>query len=71
MFVVDPMKPDAWLMPIPIFSQNLLIGELVRGEPVNLTWLGISIAGTLTIGLLLAAITAVLYNRPRLVFGGS
>jgi sodium transport system permease protein len=67
-FMVNPMKPETWMMAIPMFSQNLLIGEFVRGESVSLYWLAISMSCTLLIGLGFAAIAATLFNRPRIVF---
>jgi sodium transport system permease protein len=70
-FMSNPIKPDTALMSIPLFSQNLLIGEIVRGEDVPLLWYALSIGSMLAIGLVLAAFAATLYNRPRLIFGGS
>ncbi len=67
-FMVNPMKPETWMMAIPMFSQNLLIGEFVRGESVSLHWLAISMGSTLLIGLGFAAVAANLFNRPRIVF---
>jgi sodium transport system permease protein len=67
-FMVNPMKPEAWMMAIPMFSQNLLIGEFVRGESVSLYWLAISMGSTLLIGLVFATVAATLFNRPRIVF---
>ena len=67
-FMVNPVTPQTWMMSIPMFSQNLLIGEFVRGEPVSTLWLAMSIGGTLLIGLVFAAIAATLFNRPRIVF---
>jgi len=67
-FMVNPMKPETWMMAIPMFSQNLLIGEFVRGESVSLLWLGMSMGSTLLIGFAFAAIAATLFNRPRIVF---
>jgi hypothetical protein len=66
--MVNPMKPETWMMAIPMFSQNMLIGEFVRGEPVNLLWLSLSMGCTLLIGFGFAAIAANLFNRPRIVF---
>jgi len=57
-----------WMMSIPMFSQNLLIGEFVRGETVPMLWLAMSIGSTLIIGLAFAAVAATLFNRPRIVF---
>jgi len=67
-FMVNPMKPETWMMVIPMFSQNLLIGEFVRGESVSLLWLTMSMGSTLLIGLGFAAVAATLFNRPRIVF---
>lgn len=67
-FMVNPMKPETWMMAIPMFSQNLLIGEFVRGASVSLFWLAISISSTLVIGLGFAAVAANLFNQPRIVF---
>ncbi len=70
-FISNPIKPDLQMMAIPMFSQNLLIGEIVRGEAVPLLWYGLSIGSMLIIGLVLAGFAATLYNKPRLIFGGS
>jgi len=67
-FMVNPMKPETWMMAIPMFSQNLLIGEFVRGEAVSLLWLTMSMGSTLLIGFGFVAIAATLFNRPRIVF---
>jgi len=67
-FMVNPVTPVTWMMSIPMFSQNLLIGEFVRGESVPLLWLSLSMGSTLLIGLAFAAIAATLFNRPRIVF---
>jgi sodium transport system permease protein len=70
LFMANPIRPETWMMWIPMFSQNLLISEFVRGESVPAAWLAISSGGTLLIGLALAAYAATLFNRPRVVFGG-
>ena len=70
-FMANPIRPDTWLMAIPLFSQNLLIGEIVRGEVVSPAWYVLSVGSTLLIGLVLAFIAANLYNKPRLIFSGS
>ncbi len=67
-FMVNPMKPETWMMAIPMFSQNLLIGEFVRGDSVSTLWLAMSMGSTLVIGLIFVAIAATLFNRPKIVF---
>lgn len=71
LFMANPVKPETWMMLVPLFSQNLLIGEFVRGEAVPSGWLLLSSGGTLAIGLLLGWFAATLFNRPRVVFSGS
>ena len=71
MFMSNPVKPEASMMPIPLFSQNLLIGELVRGEAVPLQWLLYSAGGTLLLAFALMAFAATLFSRPRVVFSDS
>jgi len=70
-FMSNPIRPDTWMMSIPLFSQNLLIGEIVRDESVSPVWFALSIGSTLLIGLALATVAANLYNKPRLIFSGS
>jgi len=70
-FMSNPIRPDTWMMSIPLFSQNLLIGEIVRDETVSPLWYALSIGSTLLIGLALAVVAANLYNKPRLIFSGS
>lgn len=70
-FMANPVKAEAWMTAVPLFSQNILIGEVIRGESVPLAWYGASFASTLLIGLILAVIAATLYNRPKLIFSTS
>jgi len=70
-FMANPIRAEAWMMTVPLFSQNILIGEIIREESVALSWYAMSVSSTLVIGLALAALAATLYNRPRLIFSGS
>jgi sodium transport system permease protein len=70
-FMANPVKAEVWMMIVPLFSQNILIGEIIREEAVGLSWYALSVASTLAIGLALAVVAATLYNRPRLIFSGS
>ena len=71
LFMVNPVKPEQAMMWIPLFSQNLLIGEIIRGEAVATAWMLASISGTLALGLVLAFIAANLYNRAKLIYSGT
>jgi sodium transport system permease protein len=66
--LIDPARTETWMTLVPLLSQNVLILELVRGEPVNAVWFALSIASTSLVAVLLAAVAGTLYNRPRLIF---
>ncbi|NNJ64382.1 MAG: ABC transporter permease [Xanthomonadales bacterium] len=70
-FMANPIRAEFWMMGVPLFSQNLLIGEIIRGENVAIPWYVVSISSTLAIGLALAVMAATLYNRPKLIFSSS
>ncbi len=66
--MIDPTRTETWMTLVPLLSQNVLILELVRGEPVNMIWLALSLGTTTALALALAAIAGTLYNRPKLIF---
>jgi sodium transport system permease protein len=66
--LIDPTRTETWMTMVPLLSQNVLILDLVRGEPVNLTWFGLSVLSTSLAALALAFVAGTLYNRPRLIF---
>ena len=70
-FMANPVKAESWMMNVPLFSQNMLIGEFIRDQQVPLAWYAMSIASTMAIGLALAVVAANLYNKPKLIFGSS
>ena len=53
-FMANPVRAESWMMNVPLFSQNMLIGEIIRDQTVPLAWYTMSIASTLVIGLALA-----------------
>ena len=71
LFMANPLKPETSMMWAPIFSQNLMIGEILRGESVQASWFLLSMSGTLILALILALIAASLYNRPKLIFNSA
>lgn len=66
--LIDPTRAETWMTLVPLLSQNVLILELVRGEPVNWAWFGLSIGTTAALAGILAAVAGTLYNRPKLIF---
>jgi sodium transport system permease protein len=67
-FMANPVRAESWMMNVPLFSQNMLIGEIIREQSVPLAWYTMSITSTLAIGLVLAFIAARIYNQPKLIF---
>jgi len=61
------VRPSTGLMFIPSLSQHLLLVDLIRNEPVNLTHAAVSVIGTLMIGGILTWICARLYRREGLL----
>lgn len=66
--LIDPTRAETWMTLVPLLSQNVLILELVRGEPVNWVWFGFSIGTTAAVAGILATVAGTLYNRPKLIF---
>jgi len=65
-----PIKPSVGLMLIPTFGQQLLINQLMRGEPLNPTLVAVSTLITLVTATVLMVVAVQLYKRERIVFGG-
>ncbi len=68
---INPVKPEIWMMWVPLLSQSLLINETISGKLMPLNWQLISVLSSVVFGLLLAAIAASLYQRPKLIFNNS
>ena len=58
-----------WMMAIPTFGQTLLVGQLVRGEPVSAVAVAIACATTALAAAALLYGAARLYERDVLLFG--
>lgn len=67
--VFAPVQAKAWMMIIPAFSQTLLLGAFVRGEPVAALDAALSMASSGVAALALIVLAARLYEREKLIFG--
>ena len=63
-----PVKEKLWMMATPILSQNIIINDMIRGEAVSWSNIGISVAGTFLVGMVLAWIAVRLYNKESMLF---
>lgn len=66
--LINPTKAETWMSLVPLLSQNVLILELVRGEPINMLWVGLCLGSTTLAAAVLAMIAGTLYSRPKLIF---
>lgn len=64
-----PVKATLWVMMIPTFGQQILINQLMRGEPLNATHITVSVVTTLIVSILLMIVAIKLYEREQLIFG--
>ncbi|NQV46334.1 MAG: ABC transporter permease [Rhodospirillaceae bacterium] len=69
LLVYAPVKAEAWMMSIPTFSQTLLLGEVLRGDPLPMLHVALSMATTLALAMVLLFIATRLYEREELIFG--
>lgn len=61
------IEPSGWLMMVPSLSQSMLIGQLITGEPLNLSYLAISVAMTGVAATLMIRLAIWLYSRERIL----
>lgn len=66
-----PIRPTLWMMSIPTFGQQLLINQLMRGEPVNAVFVLVSTVVTLLAGGLLTVAAIRMFARERILFGNT
>lgn len=61
------VQPQAALMLVPSLSQHLVIQGLMRGDPLPVSWMLLSVASTLLLGVLLAWLAGRLYRREAIL----
>jgi sodium transport system permease protein len=64
-----PVRPDLNLMLIPTFGQQLLFNQVLRGEPLDLLHVLTATLVTTALALVLAFLTARLYQREAVLLG--
>jgi hypothetical protein len=52
---------------VPSLSQHLVIQGLMRGDPLPVSWMLLSVASTLLLGFLLAWLAGRLYRREAIL----
>lgn len=62
------VSANLWMMTIPFFSQVVLIGQLVRGDPVSMVNVAVSVGSTLLLSVAMLFLAGRLYGREQLLF---
>ena len=65
-----PVKAGLGVSWIPIFSQSLIINQLLRGETIQTVNVAASVIGTLIAAVLVTVLAVRLYEREKILFGG-
>jgi len=68
---LSPVRERFALMCIPILSQAMLFGDVLRGESVPISYIAASATGTVLLGFLFFALAVRLLGNERIVFGRS
>jgi sodium transport system permease protein len=66
---MSPLKTKAWMMLVPVFGQDVLLGEVMRGEAVPALWYALAAAGALVLAAGALALTTRLFGEEKIVFG--
>jgi sodium transport system permease protein len=64
-----PVRATFWNMAIPTFGQQLLINQLMRGEPINPYNIIVSIISTTIVAILLIFLAVRSFERERILMG--
>ena len=66
---VYPLQPAGWMMLVPALSHQLLLIDVMGGEPVAAANLAVSAVATAAFGCLFFALTSRMLRQERIVFG--
>lgn len=66
---LSPIKSQPWMFAIPVFGQQLLMGEVMRGEAVGVGAFVLAALGCAASAALCLALTARLLGQERIIFG--
>jgi sodium transport system permease protein len=65
--VMFPMEPAWWMMLLPSMSQDVLVTELIKGEPLKPLFVSLSVLSTLMCGAGLSGLAVWLYRREQIL----
>jgi len=65
----SPVKPQAWMMLVPVFGQDVMLTEVMRGEAVPALWYALGAIGALALAAVALGVTTRLFGKETIVFG--
>jgi sodium transport system permease protein len=66
---LSPIQGQPWMFTLPVFSQQLLVGEVMRGQPVGVLPFLLGALGCAATAALCLALTTRLLGQERIIFG--
>ena len=66
---MSPLKPQAWMALVPSLGQQLLISDVMRGDPARPGWIWMATAGALVSAALCLVATTRLLGREHIIYG--
>ncbi|UQA63333.1 ABC transporter permease [Polyangium aurulentum] len=67
----SPVQAKAWMFAVPVFGQQLLVGEVMRGQAIGAAPFVLAAVGCIIAAAICLLLTARLLNEERIIFGRS
>ena len=68
-FILSPIEPAAWTIPIPLLGQHVLVTGALEGEVMSLWSFGAAALATAAVALTFLVFTTRLFRREKIIFG--
>ena len=66
---MTPVKSTLWMTAVPLFGQQVLLADVIRGEPTPPGGFALAALASLLLAAVCVALTAKLFQRERIVYG--
>lgn len=64
--MINPINPEPWMYAVPFIGQQFLIDQTLRGDPLNMLHIGLSVGISFALAALIGLFAARLYHRESL-----
>lgn len=66
---VMPLKSQLWMMAVPVFGQQVLLMDVIRGDPVPVGWVVVAATMSTIAALICLLLATALFRRETIVYG--